>query len=50
VNFARSAPAGDFLGMAQDRKPMADLALLFVFAPGVFLSRTDPDAHDLRQS
>ncbi len=35
--------------MAQDRQPVADLALLFLFADGVFLSRTDPAVNDLRQ-
>jgi len=33
----------------QDRKAVADLALLFDLGHGAVLSKTDPDVNDLRQ-
>jgi hypothetical protein len=41
--------AGDFLGVAQDRQPMTDLALLFDLGHGAVLSQTGPAVNDLRQ-
>jgi hypothetical protein len=40
---------GDFPGVAQDRQPVADLALLFDLGHGAVLSQTGPAVNDLRQ-
>ena len=40
---------GDLLGMTQDRKAVADLALRFDLGHGAVLSQTGPAVNDLRQ-